>query len=269
MDFETDVYIVVIIPAFRTTADLLLVDFAFPLPGHRPNVSSMPEVMLLSILIVAVKLYYPFDDMARSVTSLSDPAILTIDWKAWVEAHRKHEIRLRDKDRLPRGTEATISEADVMTMSGKRLDDYLDWYERTWIDDERAGEKPRGLPKQLLDMFPTGRPAGDTPEPYSHAEEEDKERQSLEQMSAEVIANLQIRDVVQETAEDDSEIDTHRVGSYYKRYRRLNDLTPNAKVFYQAVATRAGISLETLVSGVLQVERKLMIWRASQLKTAT
>lgn len=36
---------------------------------------------------------------------------------------------------LRRGEEIKITDADVMKMSGKQMDDYLDWYQRTWIDD--------------------------------------------------------------------------------------------------------------------------------------
>ena len=36
---------------------------------------------------------------------------------------------------LNRGEEIKVTEADVMKMSGNKMDDYLDWYQRTWIDD--------------------------------------------------------------------------------------------------------------------------------------
>jgi len=34
-----------------------------------------------------------------------------------------------------RGEEVMVTDADVLEMDGKKMDDYLDWYQRTWIDD--------------------------------------------------------------------------------------------------------------------------------------
>jgi RNA polymerase I-specific transcription initiation factor RRN7 len=36
---------------------------------------------------------------------------------------------------LKRGEEIRITDSDVMNMSGKQMDDYLDWYQQTWVDD--------------------------------------------------------------------------------------------------------------------------------------
>ena len=36
---------------------------------------------------------------------------------------------------LKQGDEIKVTDADVLGMSEKKIDDYLDWYQRTWIDD--------------------------------------------------------------------------------------------------------------------------------------
>lgn len=42
---------------------------------------------------------------------------------------------------LKRGEEIKITDTDVMQMSGKQMDGYLDWYQRTWVDDRNPKSK--------------------------------------------------------------------------------------------------------------------------------
>ena len=48
---------------------------------------------------------------------------------------------------LKRGEEIKVTDADVMKMSGKQMDDYLDWYQRTWIDDRNPKSMFLDIPK--------------------------------------------------------------------------------------------------------------------------
>ena len=53
---------------------------------------------------------------------------------------------VRDHDReapkgLKRGQEINVTDGDVFKMKGKELDDYLDWYQRTWVDDSDPKSK--------------------------------------------------------------------------------------------------------------------------------
>lgn len=36
---------------------------------------------------------------------------------------------------LKRGDELAVRDDDVWRMDGRMMDDYMDWYQRTWIDD--------------------------------------------------------------------------------------------------------------------------------------
>ena len=151
-----------------------------------------------------------------------------------------------------------------MSMTGNQLDQYMDFYERTFIDEERAESKSRGLPKQLLDMFPTGRQDGSAPVAYKSNDFAEKEQASLDRTLASVIGSLQIRPIAKEWVEDD---DTEpKIGSFYKRYRRVDDLEGAARVFHEKVADMVGIKLETLLVAVNQIERNLIRWREAQLR---
>lgn len=149
-----------------------------------------------------------------------------------------------------------------MKMTGEQLDQYMDYYERTFIDTERVETKHRGLPQQLLDMFPTGRLDGSSPVQYDHKEQEDKEQASADETSNRVIGSLKLRPI---TSEDDGE-SVPRMGSFYKRYRKIEDLEGHARGFHERVAQMMCIKLETLLVAVGQVERKLIVWQEAKMK---
>ncbi|OJD20665.1 ubiquitin-60S ribosomal protein L40 [Blastomyces percursus] len=135
---------------------------------------NLPEVQLVSLLIIAVKLFYPFDDSLAALNaeanvkrypySWRDPAAQIMDWEAWMGFQREfsdeggdglvnvegYEVKKKVK---VKGREIEIQAGDVFGMDGRQIDEYLDWYERMW-----GG---RGASNPFADMFPTAR-ASDT-----------------------------------------------------------------------------------------------------------
>lgn len=155
-----------------------------------------------------------------------------------------------------------VREKDVMNkLTTSQLDEYLDWAERTLIGPESPKE---GLPKQLLDMFPTGRSDGSSVKELSFEEETGTDQVSNEVMLEACMKSLKIRTICPEDEEGEGE--RRRLGTFYKRYRKAEDLTPSAKKFHEAIASLLNISLNTLLVAVLQVERKLQIFVESELK---
>ena len=222
----------------------------------------------MCLLIIAVKLYHPFDGFVRHVRSLVDPASLTVDWESWVDGQSCSKTHATDGTNLKRGSEIRVTETDVMDMTGEQLDEYMDWYERTFVDESRAEAKDRSLPKQLLDMFPIGRTDGSCPTPYSHDRMAAEEQETVNKRLHMVIGKLRLRTVVSGNPEDSVGFDgdsTH-IGNFYKRYKNVEDLTPHTKAFHEAVAEAIGLRLETLVLAVGQVERKLIEWRDAKVK---
>ena len=89
-----------------------------------------PEIQLMSLIVIVTKLSQPFDDILRSPENDSDPTTMRMNWEKWQEIMAEEPI-----DGLRRGEEVKDKDVDVLSMTGKKLDDYLDWYQRTWIDD--------------------------------------------------------------------------------------------------------------------------------------
>ena len=176
-----------------------------------------------------------------------------------MQAQEAHSTWATDENHLQRGTEINITEVDTMEMSGEQLDEYMDYYERTFIDQDRVEQK---LPKELLDMFPTGRLDGSEPASYSYQEQFAKEQEAVEETLDAVIGSMRLRNVISKESEES----VLRIGSFYKRYRRVEDLDGPAKVFHEKVAEMVGVKLETLVLAVGQMERLLIKWREAKVK---
>ncbi|KAK7539352.1 RNA polymerase I-specific transcription initiation factor Rrn7 [Phyllosticta citribraziliensis] len=227
-------------PSALSLAKLVGYDFCFPDFGERRRLrlSDLPEAQVASLTVVAVKLLYPWDAVERHPYSASDLGAMKLDWEAWTKASADlGGMRAAAPGRLNFERAAQVADKDVMRMEGTELDDYLNWYEDMFVDPH-AESLPRvnEFRKSLFNMFPTGQPAGQQREPLPPGPDE-KEM------------------AVPAAAEDAEKV--WRPGSLYKRYRQPQDLEGPAKVFYEAVAKQAGMSLNGLVKAVFGVERKL------------
>ena len=245
-------------------ASLLAIDFTFPNPGPRQSKSSLPEIQLISLVVIAVKLYHPFDSHPRHLRSLSELGTLTIDWDIWCKSQTEYVTRHKSTGKLGRGNEVNVNEKDIMGMSGEQLDEYLDWYEKTWVKDEPQEPNSRGPPQQILDMFPTGRPDGSSPAMANYDQDSKDDRAALNQKLKTVEGSLKLRGIVSGESEEKGKKPVRRIGSFYKRYRTIEDLSPQAKVFYDAAACSVGASIPTLVLSVFRLEKKLEAFHAGE-----
>lgn len=257
-----ELYVVV-----RRLASLLAVDFTFPKPDTRQRKSAHPEIQLVSLLVIAVKLYHPFDSQPRYSRTLSDFGTLVIDWDVWCKSQTEYAARHTSAGKLGRGNEINVDENDVMAMSGEQLDEYLDWYEKTWVKEDSQEPRSRRIPQQLLDLFPTGRLDGSSPAKVDLDQEARTDQIALAQKLKTVQGNLHLRNTISEESEENNEQPVKRIGSFYKRYRNIDDLSPEAKTFYEAVASTVGISLSSLTLAVIQLERKFETLHNKEVKT--
>ncbi|KAL8924851.1 MAG: hypothetical protein Q9172_002470 [Xanthocarpia lactea] len=253
-------------PAVRRIAKLLDIDFAFPTSRSRQRISSFPEVALIALLVITVKLYYPFDTIDRHTESAADPGTLALDWDQWCKAQKEYDSRETANGQLGRGNEIKVEEKDVFNLSEDQMDEYLDWFEKTWVDEERARNHPRGHAEQLLDMFPTGR-RRTTPPAYSNAQQEYQANdEALERKLRTVQEHLKVREIVSDREARRSRRRINRIGSYYKRYRKVDDLPDAARTFHETAANLVAITLPNLLVAVRQVEQKLIKWREKDLE---
>ncbi len=96
------------------------------------QVTAYPEIQLVSLIVIATKLSHPFDEIPALSTSESDPTVMKIDWEKWAQI-----MAQKDPEGIKRGREIYVTEEDVCDMNEKNMDAYLDWFQRTLIDDNK------------------------------------------------------------------------------------------------------------------------------------
>lgn len=249
----------------RLTKSLSL-SYSFPTIGRRQTSSSFPEVQLLALLVVAVKLHHPFDGTDRHASTLTDLGVMTIDWDVWCKNQKEFDARVTLGGKIGRGNEMKVRDRDVLNMTGDQMDEYLDWYERTWVKEGNQETRKGGLPTQLLDMFPIGRIDGSSAPVVDVQELVNGDQEALDAKLKAVQGSLKIRGILLKEKGGKSKERVRRIGSFYKRFRKEKDFPPQAKTFYEAAANLIGISFHALLIAVLHTEQKLFNYRRRQLK---
>ncbi|KEF57854.1 uncharacterized protein A1O9_05775 [Exophiala aquamarina CBS 119918] len=116
----------------------------------RRHATSYPEAQIISLIVTATKLLYPFDSdtVPRHPKSPNDLATLRMDWPAWLKAKTDLETASRQlgangsTEGLQPGSEMAVTDEDVLNMNDTQLDQYLDWYQRMWLNPTAAGTAP-------------------------------------------------------------------------------------------------------------------------------
>ena len=251
--------------------------FSPPTSAHVLN-RLLPETSLVSLLIIAAKLFHDFPPLSTAyVISENEPAFLNLDWTAWSAAHALHDAAKTELLARPfkPGQEMDMREEDVTGMTAEQMDAYMDWYARTWLDERPkplTSTKATRVPNDILDLFPVGRhPAHGEPKDLQQqrihgTEAEDRLKSMDEERLKSVQQTLQIRGIVSEGNAADWEQQgkgrkVPRVGDHYRVYKSIGDLEGIAKELYERAASFAGMDVEMLLGAVRYWERKLKILR--------
>lgn len=92
----------------------------------------------MTLIVIAAKLLFPFDDIERYPVSAEEPATQVLDWKLWAAAQKYFANRETNAGRIGRGKEVLVKEEDVFTLTPAQLDEYLEWYEKSWLDTSKG-----------------------------------------------------------------------------------------------------------------------------------
>jgi len=109
--------------AVQNLVDLLSIKFHFEVTRQTLRLSKYPEVKLVALIIIAVKLAYGLDDVPRNSSSKSEVANVIPQWKDWKA--------ILDSQSGVTKWEATLPERAIYDMDTEALDKYMDWYEES------------------------------------------------------------------------------------------------------------------------------------------
>lgn len=123
-------------PAVKNLRELVGFKFTFPgvTSSKRQILHRSPETQLVSLIVVVTKLLFSFDKIRRYPVSGNEPTTQAVDWTVWSQVQRQFANRDNAEGHITRGEEILTTEKDVFQMDPSQLDDYMDWYENSWLD---------------------------------------------------------------------------------------------------------------------------------------
>ncbi|OWP04605.1 60S ribosomal protein L [Marssonina coronariae] len=203
---------------------MLEIDFSYPVQKRKIHrVNAYPEIQLVSLIVIATKLAHPFDDILRVPESYSDPTAVKIDWGKWMKATTSES-----PEGFVKGEEIRAQDSDVWNMNADKLDDYMDWYQNTWIDDRN----PK-ISEQILQLFPLD----DVPRETAREDIESERRLA----SLKNVQRSLLWQNPQPISEDEDSEQFRRAGELYKRYRTEEELPKQAKAFFDLAGKPRGL----------------------------
>jgi RNA polymerase I-specific transcription initiation factor RRN7 len=240
--------------------DLLGYEFAFRYDGRRQlGVRHLPEAQLIGCLVLCVKLFYPFDRVVRTPKSSSEPTAVVVDWKKWCKHMAAAKKTQREGNSGFTTEELTkLQEGDIFEMQPDQLDQYLDFYADTFLDEAeiQRTKDTNDFRNALYGMFPIQGKGQHPPIQLSDG----LPHESMLDTVKEVHASMKTVEVVG----DQDESNALRPGQMYPIWKEAQDLPPRAEMFYEEAAKLAGLSLDMLVMAVFFVEARVERWRRKQ-----
>ena len=244
-----------------------IVSYRFRLPSNDSQIilhsKDYPEAQLMSLVIVAVKIIYPFEQVDRHPSAADGPAAAAINWAEWEKSAREYKAELSEVERLDYKQCLEVTEDVSFGMSDQQLDDYLSWYEGNFAS-ERISGRDKDFRRTLYEMFPAGKSDSNTSHGFTGKDDDAVEEATVERINK-VQRSLQWR----RTGPDaDESRRLWRPGNDYRMFCKVEELDGYAKVFYEECADLVGMSESRLVRAVHYTEKKLASWVEEEMKKA-
>jgi RNA polymerase I-specific transcription initiation factor RRN7 len=242
---------------------LLGYDFVLHQDGNkRLGVRHLPEAQLAGCLVFCVGLLYPFDGEKRHPYLASEPTSAVMNWSHWLEqVQAAKAVPEGGNGRFTIENLISLEEKDAFEMASEQLDQYLDFYADTFLDNAEVQrtKDTDDFRNAIYNMFPTEGASITAPNTWVA---EVPNKAGLETVRA-VHSSMQPR-----LAIPDDEVGTGvlRPGQSYQGYKKERDLPEPAKAFYEGVAKLAGLSMDMLMLAVLSTEARIEKWRRKQRK---
>lgn len=271
--------------ASKRLVEILKFDFTYSLPQEKSSKDKgqqrrfrktaifWPEAQLISILVVATKLLFPFPLTAlpsgpyiRSKhLHLSAPTsdLMKLSWSDWLSLHRADDSAKAQQHAIAPGKEMEVHDTDILEMSDDAIDAYMDWYQQMFtVPDTASAPRQTDFERTVLNMFPLVKPH-DTPR--SRGTQNDQ----LERMLCQK---------VQTEALLPGEENTERIYPVFSSVEQLETMNTRSGVgaelnpillFHQTAADTACMDRKSLLDAVRYSERKLEKWFEEMKKNAS
>ncbi|KAL9081831.1 MAG: hypothetical protein Q9159_006994 [Coniocarpon cinnabarinum] len=251
-----------------------------------------PELRLLALLVLTVKMQHPFDGISRHPYSDDDPSALVIDWNLWNKQHSslpRSPLRPESTERQGPKDHWDVKATDIPLMNTTQMDDYLDWFERTLLPptstDDPTENANNDFEREVWALFPLnyGRNEGDCngrddEEILPRGVQEERDTLAKRERTKVITAGLLHRSAVPVKPNEDGgnggvrrgnrakHGTMARPGDDIKPWKSVDDIGSDAQLFIERCAHLGGVDAEILVKSVASLERRLRDWTQKEEK---
>lgn len=225
----------------RSIISVMKLGFQLPIHKSRLFILDYPEIMLVSVAVVATKLSSPLGGSSPLLQGTGFEAGLRFNWDKWRETMAELDDPLASQDE-PSFDKVTADQ--VIAMTSEQLDKYFA-HISSLIDKKNGNAISR--------FFPTE----DAPrlEPLRHeSTEEDADNRT----------KMVLGQTLMVQKEDNSDLEDEPASKpdfTYDAFRAVEDLTEAAQYFYTAAGRVAGLSLQEMVRAVYMLEQRILAWQ--------
>jgi RNA polymerase I-specific transcription initiation factor RRN7 len=234
-------------------------DYSFPATQPRIRAIDHPEILLVSIVVLATQYCFPFEDVGLPDQHGTYVQIPQMDWAKWEELMAPIMNRARDSEELDY---KTVTAADITNMTPEQLEKYFthmslqldnagkSHHERRDLSGMRwHGKGDENDTAFLSKFFPT-----EKARPFPPQEEDTDQA-----------VNTRAVDVQEQAvAFGKSSVEQQHALERYYSYKRLEDLPPHGRMFYDLAARLAGLSSLSLLKAVNMLELQVRAWKRRQ-----
>lgn len=234
-----------------------LLGYAFDFVQASPNsisVLDFPVTKLMAVLIVVTKLLSPFDSIDRQPATADELGCASVDWTVWNKRFPRTLGPGQLDDAMDDLQPERMTTDDAMNTDPAALDNYMDWFEKTFADDyidENARDAP--FRRAIFEMFPL---QGRTPDvPVETNTTMSVEASTVLERVRAVQSNLKINSPV--LGDEEQKEPVIRPGTMYRYYRTKADVPKIAECFFETAARLVAVSVGGLLTAVYKLEMLL------------
>ncbi|KAK0379224.1 RRN complex forming protein [Colletotrichum limetticola] len=222
--------------------------FSFPLEKTRIRLINQPEVLLVTILVLAAMHCFPLEDNMPAPQDENNFIVPKLDWKEW---KRIMTPALAPDEATSTVDYTGVTASQITSMSPKELDEYF-----THLSLLTEAHTEESL---LARYFPVDEQAP------KHTESETTGDEMAGRLRA---VQTQAASFVDSDAHDRLEEESLRTSRYHS-YKSEEDLPPIGRDFFQLAARLAGLSVPMLVRAVNMLEGHIVTWQKEQRRAAS
>ncbi|EKJ70668.1 hypothetical protein FPSE_09178 [Fusarium pseudograminearum CS3096] len=229
----------------KSILSVMRFSFQLPIEQSRRFHIDYPEILLISVVLVAAKLCFPLGRHAPLLQVAGAEPNIRFDWTKWQKSIHELLDPSQASGKDPIFEKITVDQ--VISMTAEELNEYFAHIAST-IDKKNDSVVTRFFPSE----------SAPPPETLSAENTEKDNDHKMRQILG--------RAIMIAGEEGSEQEDGTMLEPQYEAFRSVDDLSETAQALYKAASHISGLSLDEAVQAVYMLEQKILGWQMAQLQ---